>query len=476
MITQILSMLKKGSALFNRRCAGLFVSSSAASNRAVRVTALAFILCAAVACKKEAKDITDTEQPWYNDVQQLSWKELNSTALYKDGDSWEQVKNLTFRVNKPIRVTTYDKDHFQVNNFVPMDIANVYVTLKTSDADIVLVKIDTLKAHTRNIIAYPFDAKSRFYDTDGKPYTLADDSFDLASAEGVNFDIYGIDNPVIDKIKRIRCQWNVTFKGVLDGSTTETTADDNNSSGNYTSRPVQMRLITSLLLNSAYVMSMPEFVEELYTHQMYLCKDGDPVFPDRLSYTGQGWTWFTDASYGNATTTYASNKEAVDAVLSRLYSARYQLNMGMTSGGGLASVSNYGGMLLIDHGNALSTYKGKDPGDTPYRYNDPLLKKLVGYLPNELYSGPMPLFAHELGHTLGFGHNSNFCSTGQMTVAGLKANAYYGFPAAANCIFSREAVRHKLLINQDEYYRPQDYKSSVNSGAAYTQLPVYSGN
>lgn len=428
------------------------------------------------ACKKDTTEQIDTgEDPvWYNNVLVLSPKDLNAEQIYKDGDSWDQVKNLTFRVNKPIQITGYDKSHFQITNFVPMDIANVYVTMRMSDADIVLVKLDTLKAHTRMVVEYPFSKKKRFFGTNGNPYALDEGSIDLENAVGLTFDVFGINNETLDKIKSIKCQWNITFNGIANSLGTSFTPEAKSGDGNYTSRPLQMRLFTNLMLNLAYTMSLPDFREELYAHQMYLCKAGDPVFPDRLSYTGQGWTWFTDATNGSPTTTYASNKEVVDVVLTRLYSQRFVLHLGICGNGGLASVSNYGGMHLISDGCIRSTYSGKDPGDTPYRYQDPLLNKLVGYLPDALYSNPMALFAHELGHNLGFGHNSNFCSTGQMTVVGEKENAYYGFPAAGSYIYNREMRRGRLLINENQYYRPQDFKGAINADVSYTSLPTYS--
>ncbi len=434
----------------------------------------ALVVMAAVSCKKDVEPGLENgeSQIWYENVLSIAPKDLKGSLIFQDGASWDEVKNLTFRVNKPIQIKEYDKNHFQVTNFVPMDIPNVYVTMKISGGDVVLVKLDTLKAHTRVLVEYPFGKKKRFYGINGQAYTLSEGAVDLDNAVGLSFDFYGVDNEIINKLKAIKCQWTITFNGIIDALGSNFTPEAK-SNGNYTSRPLQMRLFTDLMINVAYTMSLPDFVDELYAHEMYLCKAGDPVMPDLLSYTGQDWTWYTDAAYGHPTTTYKTNKEVVDAVLSRLYSRQFTLNLGICVSGGYAWVTNYGGMHLISDDCIRSSYIGKDPGDKPYRYYDPLLKKTVGYLPKALYSNPMALFAHELGHNLGFVHNTNFCSTGVMTVAGEKENGLYGFPAAASFIYNREMRRGRLIINEKQYYRLQDFKGQVNADLSYTALPNY---
>ncbi|QZT38282.1 hypothetical protein K5X82_05105 [Halosquirtibacter xylanolyticus] len=402
--------------------------------------------------------------------------------IINDGETWDIASNYNFRISESIFVNHLDQGHFKITNMIPMEMENVYITMNIYKTQIILGRIKNLPGLSETVVEYPMaDGKRKFYNLDFKVVTLPD-NFKMTSHENqsfYNFSFIGEpDNEKMNILKNITCDWRINLHRKF-GKTIEL-AEEN---GVCSARPVQFRLWLSAIMNTAYIFSQQEFEDILKKQRYYYCTDGNPVYDkdqaeNAYVYKGSGFTWGT--KYMG--TTYQDDHEAVDAVLKNLRND-FHLDLGIARGGAsYGGGAGKGGPLSL-WANSIRRFHRCEFVGVPYetlKYGDKILNEDVYFLPDYYYEkGPMALFAHEIGHCLGFGHNSNWCSTGRVQPVGTKYDAKpgrYGFPAAANYVANKLISTQKLFINKKDYFRQKDYDYDLKSlpdGSDYTTVPTY---
>lgn len=336
-------------------------------------------------------------------VGQILGDDLPRDSLHAPGNSFWTDSMVCFRA--------LDDTSFEVTNFAPFGLARITVLARLDGVGPALkvLVLDSLGPHVRLTLRYPPVAS--FATDDGRTADVGT-SFRFA-ASGVRLD-YLADSPRLQQIKSITAHWNIRFHDYA--------KDQPDHKSWNPIRPAQARLMTALMMNTAYLFSRLEYKERFLKERFY--KD------------------VNDSSREVADSSWFSPSETA-ALYDKLMVRTFQ--MGIVIGGGLGG----GTVLGIDNGTLTNQFG--------HRWHDSLLS--MTYLPEAHYAGPHPLLSHEIGHCLGYGHNSNVCSTGRLGPSGTPGwSKMFGFPAVSTLLHSRYVAYGLLPCSKADYYRPEDFR------------------
>ena len=279
-----------------------------------------------------------------------------------------------------------------------------------------LLTIKEIAAHSQSIYNYPtLDGVDTYEGVNGETIVLTPSDGFPPSAVTLDF---LPSNEKLQMLKDITVEWSCVFNDFFSDSDSSTQA----ATMWRPIRPAQARLYTLLILNTSYLFSQQEYKERFLNEPLYKDVDNDT----RIVADDQ---WFSSGEK--------------DALYQKIEKKSFRL--GITAGGGLGG------------GSALGISNGTLTRQFNYKWDDSL--PALDYLPNSYYTGPHPLYSHEMGHCFGYGHNSNMCSTGRRDTSGTPGwDQMYGFPAVSVLLHSKYVHYALLPCMQEEYYKQGDFE------------------
>ncbi len=362
----------------------------------------------------------DPETPEASSNEYLMSSAISSKLMLQDDVTSDDLQSdhFAFKSTEMLSIEPLNDTQFTIKNFVPMDLKAVTITAQFEGITSVikLLTLENVTAHSESIFNYPTVDGVDTYETMGGEVVVLD------ATKGFPITAVKLDFiPSTDKLqmlKDITVEWDCIFNDFFTGSDSSTQA----ATMWRPIRPAQARLYTLLVLNTSYLFSQQEYRDRFLNEPLYKYVDNET----RIVEDDQ---WFTDA-------------EKV-ALYNKIESKSFRL--GITAGGGLGG----GSALGISNSTLTKQFK--------YKWDDSLTT--IDYLPSAYYTGPHPLYSHEMGHCFGYGHNSNMCSTGRRDISGTTGwEQMYGFPAVSVLLHSKYVHYGLLPCMQDEYYNQIDFE------------------
>ncbi len=378
------------------------------------ITILLSVLILLTSCTVEPESPTASVNEYTSSIA------VSSIKLLQDDVTNEELQSnkFAFKSTEMLSIKPLNDTQFTVKSFVPMDLDSVNITAQFEGVSSIinLLTLDKITAHSESIFNYPtVDGVDTYNTVDGEVLVL--DGTKGFPTTAVTLDFLP-SNDKLQMLKDITVEWDCVFNDFFTDSDSSTQA----STMWRPIRPAQARLYTLLILNTAYLFSQEEYMNRFLNEPLYKYVDNDT----RIVEDDQ---WF---SAGEKLELY--NKIE-----------RKSFRLGITAGGGLGG----GSALGISNGTLTKQFN--------YKWDDSL--ETLDYLPSEYYTGPHPLYSHEMGHCFGYGHNSNMCSTGRRDVSGTDGwSQMYGFPAVSVLLHSKYVHFNLFPCMQDEYYNQVDFE------------------
>ena len=276
----------------------------------------------------------------------------NHAGILQDDEPYEVYTDKSlrrFNTSAPLQVSVTEDGRLNVRFYSPREVRDVLVRAKIpaeGDFFVDLAYFDRIPAFADFYGNIALTERSAFYRTDsGRIAEIGRKS--TADLAGMEFRIESGD-PYWGKLEKIEHGWNVGFD--LYGG--DPTLPDGGPKGNWMGiRPVHCREAVAFFLNFTYMIDMPEHERILRENQ------------DRL--------------YGNGG---VDDKVAVETVLEQMRQPR-TVNVGLVYTGN--------GVLGLGGGSVFGAYQG-------------------GWLEHYTSRYACEIMFHELGHVMGYSHNSSF--------------------------------------------------------------------
>jgi len=230
---------------------------------------LAGLILTLFSCTKETTEIVDIMDPIVADDATLNIETLEQegrvTELFADDADmgYLQSEAFAFHINHVLEIKQdTENKKIVVRNLAPLNFDNVSLTARFPDIDqeIIILKLDKIKAHTSMSLDYPFDKGVSIF------ATVSGHMIDLASLKGQNprmsFDYDPGEDPLLKQLHGIKSVWKVKFHDF-----DESDSQDNNWEENMT--PHDLRRYTGLMINLAYLFQSPEFKEGLLAEHLF---------------------------------------------------------------------------------------------------------------------------------------------------------------------------------------------------------------
>lgn len=323
--------------------------------------------------------------------------------------------NRDFATDSMLEIHALSDSTVQITNFTPLKLTGIQVLLSLDQlaSSLIVMELDTIAPLQRVVLSYP---KSKDFPTlDGKIAHF--EKVPKFPRTALSLD-YLPNSEKLKMLKSIKLNWHVHFNDYAKQQPSHPSWEP--------IRPAQARLWTALLMNNAYLFSREDYQARFLKEKFYRNMN--------------------DTTRAVADSDWFSAAQTQDLLRNNLLKKR-RLSVGIVSGGGLGG----GTTLGISNGTLTGQFGGK--------FHDSLMA--MSYLPESYYGGPHPMFSHELGHVLGYGHNSNVCSTGRLGPSGTPEWAkMFGFPSLNTLMYGKYLSENALPISKDEYPWPEDFKYS----------------
>ena len=204
-------------------------------------------------------------------LKEYSFDETNSQLMFQDDESQSIMtsEDRRYEIGKILRVRATDPFTIEVANFAPIDIENAVILaeIKGVDSQLKLFKINKINAHAIKTIKYSFiDEETNFYTVDENILDLSKYKESGIPTTDITFDFTG-DSEIILKLKSLnKLNWEIKYHDFDVNNDHPRWADD--ISGK------DIRRFSGLMINFGYTFINPEFKKQFLDEYIY---DNDGV-------------------------------------------------------------------------------------------------------------------------------------------------------------------------------------------------------
>ena len=336
-------------------------------------------------------------------IKEYSFDKTNSQLMFQDDEAQSIMTsdNRRYEIGKVLRVRAIDPFTIEVANFAPIDIENAVILaeIKGVNSNLKLFKINKISAHAVKAIKYSFiDGETVFSTEDANTFDLSQYKESGIPTADITFDFTG-DSEIIKKLKSLnKLNWEIKYHDH------DTNNDDPRWADNISGKDI--RRFSGLMINMGYIFINPEFKKQFLSEYIY---DNDGV------------------------TLTTSEKEIV---LQKLFDIEY------FKVGRCTDVAGQGGGSL-------------------FGLNEEYLNNYLDKVDRSKWPtfDVMTTGAHEVGHMLGYSHDSN------MTYS-INVTPYQGISEVGSRVLNILLESNDYPISRDNYYMPDDFIGDSTSKKA----------